>query len=125
VILCFAEVASRFDETGGPFVYAGAALALVHPRYRTPHVAVMLSAALVLVLTLSSQFVYLLKVSTISRLLVFAATCVALPKLRRTAGVPAARFVLPGGLITPALALTLIAWLIGSHPGRRAAMSAS
>ncbi len=25
VILCFAEVASRFDETGGPFVYVGAA----------------------------------------------------------------------------------------------------
>jgi APA family basic amino acid/polyamine antiporter len=25
VILCFAEVASRFTETGGPFIYAGAA----------------------------------------------------------------------------------------------------
>jgi amino acid transporter len=25
VVLCFAEVASRFEQTGGPFVYAGAA----------------------------------------------------------------------------------------------------
>jgi len=90
------------------------ALAAIHPRYRTPHIAVVLSASLVLALTLSSQFVYLLTVSTISRLLVFAATCVSLPKLRRMAGVPAARFVLPGGLMIPAAALTLIAWLLGS-----------
>jgi len=90
------------------------ALAAIHPRYRTPHVAVVLSAALVWALTLSSQFVYLLTVSTISRLLVFAATCVALPKLRRTAGIPAARFVLPGGMLIPAAALMLILWLIGS-----------
>ncbi|MGC1521058.1 MAG: amino acid permease [Steroidobacteraceae bacterium] len=90
------------------------ALAAIHPRYRTPHVAVVFSGALVLGLTLSGQFVYLLTVSTISRLLVFAATCVALPKLRRTPAVPAARFVLPGGLIVPYLAVALILWLIAS-----------
>lgn len=89
-------------------------LAAIHPRYRTPHVAVVFSGALVLGLTLSGQFVYLLTVSTISRLLVFAATCVALPKLRRTPAVPAARFVLPGGLIMPYMAVALILWLIAS-----------
>jgi basic amino acid/polyamine antiporter, APA family len=89
-------------------------LAAIHPRYQTPHVAVVFSAAIVLVLTLSSQFVYLLTVSTISRLLVFGMTCMSLPKLRRISDVPAARFVVPGGLVIPGMALALIAWLIAS-----------
>ena len=89
-------------------------LGRVHPRYRTPHVAVVLSGCLVLVLTLSSSFVYLLTVSTISRLLVFAVTCASLPKLRRMPAVPAARFVLPGGLVIPCVAVLMIAWLLVS-----------
>lgn len=89
-------------------------LAAVHPRYRTPHVSVVLCGVLVLALTLSGSFVYLLTVSTISRLLVFSVTCASLPKLRRMAGVPAARFVLPGGAIIPCAALALIAWLLAS-----------
>ena len=90
------------------------ALGAVHPRYRTPHVAVVLSGLLVLALTLSSGFVYLLTISTISRLLVFAATCMSVPKLRHMAAVPAARFVLPGGPIIPCTAVMMIAWLLVS-----------
>jgi amino acid transporter len=90
------------------------ALAAIHPRYRTPHVAVVFSALLVLGLTLSGQFIYLLTVSTISRLLVFGVTCAALPKLRRSPGVPSARFVLAGGPIIPVAALALIVWLLAS-----------
>jgi APA family basic amino acid/polyamine antiporter len=89
-------------------------LGRVHPRYRTPYVAVVLSGALVLALTLSSSFVYLLTVSTISRLLVFAVTCASLPKLRQMAAVPAARFVLPGELVIPCTAVMMIAWLLVS-----------
>jgi amino acid transporter len=90
------------------------ALAAIHPRFRTPHVAVIVSGLLVLGLTLSGQFVYLLTVSTIARLLVFAVTCAALPILRRNPDLPPARFVLPGGLVIPAAALALIAWLLAS-----------
>jgi APA family basic amino acid/polyamine antiporter len=90
------------------------ALGRVHPRYRTPHVAVILSGLLVLGLTLTSTFVYLLTVSTISRLLVFAVTCASLPKLRKMTAVPAARFVLPGRWIIPGAALATIAWLLAS-----------
>jgi APA family basic amino acid/polyamine antiporter len=92
-------------------------LAAVHPRYRTPHVSVVLCGVLVLTLTLSGSFVYLLTVSTISRLLVFSVTCASLPKLRRMAAAPAARFVLPGGAIIPCAALALIAWLLASSSG--------
>jgi amino acid transporter len=90
------------------------AFAAVHPRYRTPHVAVVFSALLVLGITLSGQFVYLLTVSTVSRLLVFGVTCAALPKLRRSPLVPSARFVLLGGPVIPAAALALIVWLLAS-----------
>jgi basic amino acid/polyamine antiporter, APA family len=90
------------------------ALGQVHPRYRTPHVAVIISGVLVLGLTLSSTFVYLLTVSTISRLMVFAVTCASLPKLRKTTAVPAARFVLRGGWIIPGAALATIVWLLAS-----------
>jgi amino acid transporter len=89
-------------------------LAVIHPRYHTPYVAVLFSALLVLALTLTGQFVYLLTVSTIARLLVFAVTCAALPVLRRRSDVPAARFVLPAGLWIPAAALALIVWLLAS-----------
>jgi basic amino acid/polyamine antiporter, APA family len=90
------------------------ALGAVHPRYRTPHVSVVLCGVLVLALTLSGSFVYLLTVSTISRLLVFSVTCASLPKLRRMAAAPAARFALPGGVTIPCAALALIAWLLAS-----------
>ena len=110
---------SMFTISRLPYAMAEAgqlprALAAIHPRYRTPHVAGVFSAALVLGLTLSSQFVYLLTVSTISRLLVFAATCISMPRLRRKPGVPTARFMLPGGPIIPGAALVLISWLIAS-----------
>jgi amino acid transporter len=77
-------------------------------------VAVIFSALLVLALTLSGRFAYLVTVSTISRLLVFGVTCAALPKVRRTPGVPSARFVLRGGPVIPVAALALIVWLLAS-----------
>jgi amino acid transporter len=89
-------------------------LAAVHPRYRTPHVSVLLCGTLVLALTLSGSFVYLLTVSTISRLMVFSMTCASLPKLRRVAGAPAPRFRLAGGPLIPCAALALIVWLLAS-----------
>jgi amino acid transporter len=90
------------------------AFASIHPRFRTPYVALIFSGLIMLGLTLSGQFVYLLKVSTIARLLVFGVTCVALPILRRNSNLAAARFVLPGGLAIPAAAVALIAWLLAS-----------
>jgi amino acid transporter len=88
------------------------ALASIHPRYRTPHVAVLACGVLALLLTLTGQFTYLVTVSATARLLAFAVTCAALPALRRKPAIPAARFVLPGGLVIPVAALALIAWLL-------------
>jgi len=91
-----------------------ALLATVHPRYQTPVPSILLSAVIIMGLTLSSTYVYVLTISTIARLLVFAATCVSLPILRRSDAVRPALFRLRGGLAIPAASLVFIVWLLAS-----------
>ena len=90
------------------------ALAVTHPRYRTPHAAILISAATILVFTLNSTFVTALTISTIARLLTFAVACCALPVLRRRKDLTPATFVLPGGPAIPVAAVALTAWLLSN-----------
>jgi APA family basic amino acid/polyamine antiporter len=89
-------------------------LSSVHKRFRTPHVAIVLTAGLMLALTLSSTLIYALTVSTIARLLAYAATCAALPTLRRRKNVPAALFTVPGGTAISVVAVLLCIWLLSN-----------
>lgn len=86
----------------------------VHKRFRTPHVAIVGTAALMLALTLSSSLIYALTVSTIARLLAYAATCAALPRLRYKKGVPDALVKMPGGIVISVLAILLSIWLLSN-----------
>lgn len=88
------------------------ALARTHPRHRTPHVAILAMAGVLLALALDGSFLAAVTVSTVARLLVYTATCTALPVLRRRAGVEPARFIVRGGDVIALLALVLIAWLL-------------
>jgi amino acid transporter len=89
-----------------------AILARVHPRFFTPHVSIIMTAAIMLALTLKSSFVAALTVSAIARLVTYAVTCAALPVLRRKPDAPAARFRLRGGWVIAIAALILSAWLL-------------
>src|SRR5262249_6215188 len=60
-----------------------AVLARVHSRFCTPHVSILASAAGVLLLSLAGTFVYAVKITVITRVIVYASTCLALPILRR------------------------------------------
>ena len=66
-----------------------ARIAFIHPRFRTPVVSILLTGAIMLVLTLSGTFIYLLTLSTLSRLLTYFVTCSAVPVLRRRRTAPA------------------------------------
>jgi len=89
-----------------------AVIGRVHSKFFTPHVSIMITAAIMLALTLKSSFVAALTISAIARLVTYAVTCAALPVLRRRADVPKALFHLPGGTMIAIASLVLAAWLL-------------
>lgn len=89
-------------------------LAGIHQRFFTPHVAILVTAAMMLVLTLRSSFVAALTISAVARLVTYAVTCAALPVLRRHAGVAPPTFRLRGGPMIAIAALILAAWLLAN-----------
>ena len=99
-------------------------LAAIHKRFHTPHLAILLTAVLELALTLSSTLISALTVSTIARLLAYAATCAALPRLRYKKDAPPALFVLPGGIVISIVAIALSLWLLLNSPRIEARNSA-
>jgi APA family basic amino acid/polyamine antiporter len=95
------------------------AVASVHPRYRTPHVAIGIQAVLVYLLALTSGFERLVILANLSVLVVYFACCTASWQLRRrdvrSAGAP---FRVPGGAVVPALACLVIVGLLSSITAR-------
>ncbi|MDQ3816688.1 MAG: amino acid permease [Acidobacteriota bacterium] len=89
-------------------------LSYTHKRYHTPHFAILITAALMLVLSISGTFIYALTISAIARLLTYAATCAALPKFRSNAGAPPAKFRAPAGIFVSIASLLLAAWLLSN-----------
>jgi amino acid transporter len=91
-----------------------AALAATHPRFRTPWVAILISSLVVLVLTLQGSFIGSLTISTLIRLVTYAAVCLSLPILRSRPSAPVATFRAPAGPIVSVAALVLCAWLVST-----------
>ena len=89
-------------------------LLATHPRFRTPHIAIVISAGLMLAFTLFSTFLSALTIATIIRLLVYISTCAALPVLRRNTAVPKPTFVVPAGPVIAVAACVLSAWLLSN-----------
>jgi APA family basic amino acid/polyamine antiporter len=104
-----------------------AMISRVHRSFHTPHVALFISAAGMLVLTLPGTFASAAILSTIIRLITYAVTCAALPVLRRQSGHQRAAFTAPAGPGVVLAALLLIAWLFSSSswPEARQALVAA
>jgi amino acid transporter len=86
----------------------------VHPTYRTPANAIVVTSVVSLILAVTGSFVTMAAASAISRLLVYVTTCASQMRLRSprfAAVVKPAVFLLPGGPIIPVLAI-LISMLI-------------
>jgi amino acid transporter len=90
-------------------------LAAVHPRYATPHIAIVVQTVIVLLLAFSSTFERLAIISNLSVLVLYALCCAAAWQLRRrgvrTEGTP---FSMPLGNILPWLGIVIIIWLLDS-----------
>jgi APA family basic amino acid/polyamine antiporter len=83
-----------------------------HRRFRTPDVSILIFAALVLLLAISGTFTYLLTLSLITRIVVYAATCAALPVLRRRKDAPPASFEAPAGVLVSIVAVLICVALL-------------
>ena len=90
------------------------AFAATHPRFRTPWVGILVSAACMLVLALATSFVGALTLSTVIRIITYVSTCAALLTLRRRRDAPAAAFRAPMGGLLAVLAIITCGWLLSS-----------
>jgi basic amino acid/polyamine antiporter, APA family len=119
VVIMLGSLNSGFLATSRlPFAFAEqgdapAILARVHPRFRTPHVAIIACAVLVWIATVASSFLSAITLATSTRVAVYVAGCLALIALRRRTDVAPAGFVAPWGrgiaVLASILSLALLA----------------
>ena len=90
-------------------------LASIHPRFKTPYVAIVCQTILVMLLSVTGTFEKLAVIANGSVLLVYAACCLAVIQLRRRnvqeGGTP---FRVPFASVFPILAVAVIVWLMTS-----------
>jgi amino acid transporter len=75
----------------------------IHPRFRTPIVAIVLLVAIAIPVALAGSFAKLAVISAIARLTTYLFTCAAVPKLRKISE----GFRAPGGLLVPILGVLI------------------
>lgn len=103
-------------------LYAGARngllpspLAKVHPRFFTPHIAVLTYAGLCFLLAVTGGFQQLAILAGAATLLIYLGVVLATLELRKKKYVfPEKTFRAPGGIIIPLLAVCVIFWLLSS-----------
>jgi amino acid transporter len=86
--------------------------ALTHAKFRTPYVAILVTAGLMTGLALASSFVKQVNLSVIARLVSYGVTCAALIMFRRRPGTAAAAFVAPAGVTLAIITMIAIIWLL-------------
>ena len=87
--------ALSLDRRMGPVSY-------VHPRFKTPTVAIVIHAGAALIFALSGSFAQLALLSAVARLTTYLTTCLAVPKLRK----------LNEGFRTPGLIVPILGTLV-------------
>jgi len=96
--------------------YGPRGLARVHPKFRTPAIAILVQAFMALALAMSGSFVELASLSVIARVATYLGTAAAVPLLRRQLPHRAA-LRLPLGATIPVAALLVAIVLLGSASG--------
>lgn len=87
-------------------------LSITHEKFKTPWITILLTGVIMLLLTIYSTFLTAMAIATITRLLVYATTCLALPVFRKRGDAPEAKFAAPLGVVAAVLSLLLIGWLM-------------
>ncbi|MBI4424288.1 MAG: amino acid permease [Elusimicrobia bacterium] len=85
--------------------------AALHPKFATPHNAIVVTTGIVLALALLLDFNKLVDFTNVVVCAQYLSTCVAVPLLRRQGPAPEGSFRLPGGWLVPAIGIAATAWL--------------
>ncbi|RLD22016.1 MAG: amino acid permease [Bacteroidetes bacterium] len=97
------------DETMPPKI-----LSMVHPKYRTPYIAIIVYGSMSCILALLGEFEQLAILSSASILLIYLGVTFSLVKLRRDDKEGSDSFKAPGGYIVPVIAIITIVWLLSN-----------
>jgi basic amino acid/polyamine antiporter, APA family len=90
-----------------------AKMAAVHPRFRTPHIAIIVHAIIAFALSVSGTFERLAKLSNIAALLLYLFCCAAAFELvRRNVVSDGKPFSMPGVKVVPLLAIAIVLWIL-------------
>ena len=93
-----------------------AGIAAVHPRYRSPYVGILASAAGMLLFTIVTTFASAVTITVGLRVLIYIVTCAALPVLRRRVGHATASFRAPAGPVLAVVCVVICVGLLASRP---------
>jgi APA family basic amino acid/polyamine antiporter len=85
-----------------------------HDKFKTPYISILLNAGVIFVLTTQSSFLGALAMATITRLIIYATTCLSLIVFRTKADAPLARFTAPLGITSAVISIALIVWLLAN-----------
>ena len=90
-------------------------LGRVHPKFATPHLAIISYATLIFIFSVSGGFKQLAVLASAAILLIYLAVILSTIKLRMKKQDAAEKtFKLPGGLIIPCIGIAAIIWLLTS-----------
>ena len=87
-------------------------LARTHSTFRTPYISLILNAVVIIALTVYSSFLTAVAIATITRLVVYATTCLSLPVFRRRPEIAEAAYVAPFGVFVSIASIAIILWLL-------------
>lgn len=83
----------------------------LQPRFRTPHVAILVTAAVGIALSLTGTFTYIVGLNVLTRLATYVLTAGAMIAFRRRPGMPAAMFPAPAGAALAVITIVTCVWL--------------
>ena len=90
------------------------AVSKIHERFYTPYRAILITAGVMLAFAVSGSYVQLVTISVGSRLVVYGATCAALPVLRKRDNLETDGFMAPAGPALAIVSLAICVWLLSN-----------
>jgi amino acid transporter len=93
------------------------ALSRIHPRFKSPHIAIAMYSAIIFVMAISGGFETLAILSSSAVLMIYLGVVLAMFKSRlRPDDLNPPMFRTPGGLLVPILALVVLVWILSYVP---------